>query len=132
MKRFSTALPRYPVNRTKKASRLRCLTFAPYAWRRFTPYGVMRCGRGLRTTHYIVQPRLTIFNGARNRHRRWSERGRNRLSDKGCHPFCEFPDDSAKICSFSVSAKNMLTEYTFYLFRILCFRLELRSHLVGK
>ena len=23
--------------------------------------GVMRCGRGLRTTHYIVQPRLTIY-----------------------------------------------------------------------
>ena len=84
-------------------------------------WGVMRCGRGFCTTHYIVQPRLTILNGARNR-----------LSDKGCHPFHEFPDDSAKICSFSVSAKNMLTEYTFYLFRILCFRLELRSHLVGK
>ena len=44
----------------KKASQTRCLTFAPYAWRRFTPCGVMRCGRGLRTTHYIVRPRLTI------------------------------------------------------------------------
>ena len=43
----------------KKASRVRCLTFAPYAWRRFTPCGVMRCWRGLRTTHYIVRPRLT-------------------------------------------------------------------------
>ena len=59
--------------------------------------GVMRCGRGLRTTHYIVQPRLTKFNGARNR-----------LSDKGCHPFREFPDDFAKICSFSVLAKHVL------------------------
>ena len=36
------------------------LTFVPYAWRRFTPWGVMRCGRGLRTIHYIVPPRLTI------------------------------------------------------------------------
>ena len=26
---------------------------------------------------------------------------RNRLSDKGCHPFYEFPDDPAKVCSFS-------------------------------
>ena len=46
---------------TEKASRVRCLTFAPYAWRRFTPCGVMRCGRGLRTTHYIVRPRLTVY-----------------------------------------------------------------------
>ena len=45
----------------KKASHVRCLTFAPYAWRRFTPCGVMRCWRGLRTTHYIVLPRLTIY-----------------------------------------------------------------------
>ena len=37
------------------------LNFCPYAWRRFTPRGVMRCGRGLRTTHYIVLPRLTIY-----------------------------------------------------------------------
>ena len=61
----------------KKASRMRCLTFAPYAWRRFTPCGVMRCGRGLRTTHYIVLPRLTIY--------------------------------AAKICSFSLFAKPILT-----------------------
>ncbi len=53
-------LPLYPANRMKKASQTRCLTFAPYAWRRFTPCGVMRCGRGLRATHYIVLPRLTI------------------------------------------------------------------------
>ena len=45
----------------KKASQTRCLTFAPYAWRRFTPRGVMRCGRELRTTHYIVLPRLTDY-----------------------------------------------------------------------
>ena len=45
----------------EKASQTRCLTFAPYAWRRFTPRGVMRCGRGLRTTHYIVRPRLTDY-----------------------------------------------------------------------
>ena len=33
---------------------------------------------------------------------RWLDFGaRNRLSDKGCHPFYEFPDDSAKICIFS-------------------------------
>ena len=32
-----------------------------------------------------------LYFGARNRHRRWSERGRNRRSDKGCHPFYEFP-----------------------------------------
>ena len=46
----------------KKAShvRVKCLTFTPYAWRRFTPCGVMRCGRGLRVTHYIVRPRLTV------------------------------------------------------------------------
>ena len=37
------------------------LNFCPYAWRRFTPRGVMRCGRGLRTTHYIVRPRLTDY-----------------------------------------------------------------------
>ena len=37
------------------------LTFAPYAWRKFTPLGVMRCGRGLRTTHCIVLPRLTVY-----------------------------------------------------------------------
>ena len=54
-------LPLYPASRMKKASQTRCLTFAPYAWRRFTPCGVMRCGRGLRTTHYIIRPRLTIF-----------------------------------------------------------------------
>ena len=48
-------------NVKKKASQTRCLTFAPYAWRRFTPWGVMRCGRGLRATHYIVQPRLTVY-----------------------------------------------------------------------
>ena len=37
---------------------------------------------------------------------RWLYFGaRNRLSDKGCHPFYEFPDDPAKICSFSKSAK---------------------------
>ena len=50
-----------PASRMKKASQTRCLTFAPYAWRRFTPWGVMRCGRGLRTTHYIVLPRLTVL-----------------------------------------------------------------------
>ena len=61
----------------RKASQTRCLTFAPYAWRRFTPRGVMRCGRGLRATHYIVLPRLTIY--------------------------------AAKICSFSLFAKQMLT-----------------------
>ena len=60
------------------------------------PWGVMRCGRGLRTTHYIVQPRLTIY--------------------------------AAKICSFSVFTNSMhiSCDYTFYLFRILSFRLELR------
>ena len=37
---------------------------------------------------------------------RWLDFGaRNRLSDKGCHPFYEFPYDSAKICSFSLFAK---------------------------
>ena len=56
----NTALPLYPASRMKKASQTRCLTFAPYAWRRFTPCGVMRCGRGLRATHYIVLPRLTV------------------------------------------------------------------------
>ena len=48
---------------------------------------------------------------ARNRHRRWSERVRNRLSDKGCHPFYEFPDDPAKICSFSLFAKPVLINF---------------------
>ena len=28
-------------------------------------------------------------------------KARNRRSDKGCHPFYEFPYDPAKICSFS-------------------------------
>ena len=32
-------------------------------------------------------------------HSRWLDFGaRNRLIDKGCHPFYEFPFDSAKIC----------------------------------
>jgi hypothetical protein len=62
-KRVSIKKPK-PGNanqKTKKASQTRCLAFAPYAWRRFTPYGVMRCGRGLRATHYIVRPRLTDY-----------------------------------------------------------------------
>ena len=45
LEKFNTALPQYLVNRNEKASQTRCLTFAPYAWWRFTPYGVMRCGR---------------------------------------------------------------------------------------
>ena len=45
----------------KSISVTRCLTFAPYAWRKFTRCCVMRCGRGLRATHYIIQPRLTIY-----------------------------------------------------------------------
>ena len=60
-RKSSTVLPQSQANRTKKASCMRCLTFAPYAWRRFTPWGVMRCRRGLRTTHYIVLPRLTDY-----------------------------------------------------------------------
>ena len=41
---------------------------------------------------------------------RWLDFGaRNRLSDKGCHPFYEFPYDSAKICSFSLIAKPVRT-----------------------
>ena len=60
-RKSSIVLPPYPASRMKKASQTRCLTFAPYAWRRFTPWGVMRCRRGLRTTHYIVLPRLTDY-----------------------------------------------------------------------
>ena len=51
----NTVLRLSPASRMKKASHVRCLTFAPYAWRRFTPWGVMRCRRGLRATHYIVR-----------------------------------------------------------------------------
>ena len=41
---------------------------------------------------------------------RWLDFGaRNRLSDKGCHPFYEFPYDTAKICSFSLFAKQVLS-----------------------
>ena len=41
---------------------------------------------------------------------RWLDFGaRNRLSDKGCHPFYEFPYDTAKICSFSLFAKPVRT-----------------------
>ena len=36
-RKSSTVLPLYPASRMKKASQTRCLTFAPYAWRRFTP-----------------------------------------------------------------------------------------------
>ena len=37
---------------------------------------------------------------------RWLDFGaRNRQSDKGCHPFYEFPYDTAKICSFFLFAK---------------------------
>ena len=44
---------------------------------------------------------------------RWLDFGaRNRLSDKGCHPFYEFPYDSAKICSFSLFAKPILINST--------------------
>ena len=43
---------------------------------------------------------------------RWLDFGaRNRLSDKGCHPFYEFPYDSAKICSFSLFAKPVLINF---------------------
>ena len=43
---------------------------------------------------------------------RWLYFGaRNRLSDKGCHPFYEFPDDPAKICSFSLFAKPVLINF---------------------
>ena len=43
---------------------------------------------------------------------RWLDFGaRNRLSDKGCHPFYEFPDDPAKICSFSLFAKPVLINF---------------------
>ena len=60
-RKSSIVLPQSQASRMKKASQTRCLTFAPYAWRRFTPRGVMRCGRGLRTTHNIVRPRLTTL-----------------------------------------------------------------------
>ena len=46
-------------NQYEKSISNEMLNFCPYAWRRFTPLGVMRCRRGLRTTHYIVRPRLT-------------------------------------------------------------------------
>ena len=36
-KKSNTVLPLSPASRMKKASQTRCLTFAPYAWRRFTP-----------------------------------------------------------------------------------------------
>ena len=36
-RKFNTVLLQYQASRMKQASRLRCLTFAPYAWRRFTP-----------------------------------------------------------------------------------------------
>ena len=43
---------------------------------------------------------------------RWLDFGaRNRLSDKGCHPFYEFPYDSAKICSFSLFAEPVLNNF---------------------
>ena len=43
---------------------------------------------------------------------RWLDFGaRNRLSDKGCHPFYEFPYDTAKICSFSLFAKPILINF---------------------
>ena len=43
---------------------------------------------------------------------RWLDFGaRNRLSDKGCHPFYEFPYDTAKICSFSLFAKPVLINF---------------------
>ena len=55
----------------------------------------MRAG----TSHYpLHRPTTTYYF-----------RARNRLSDKGCHPFYEFPYDSAKICSFSLFAKPILT-----------------------
>ena len=37
LRKSSIVLPLYPASRMKKASQTRCLTFAPYAWRRFTP-----------------------------------------------------------------------------------------------
>ena len=54
-----------------------------YALRR----DAMRAG----TSHYPLHHPTTTYYF----------RARNRLSDKGCHPFYEFPDDPAKICSFS-------------------------------
>ena len=54
-----------------------------YALRR----DAMRAG----TSRYpLHRPTTTYYFGARNR-----------LSDKGCHSFYEFPDDPAKICSLS-------------------------------
>ena len=61
LRRENKSSETFTESRMKKASQTRCLTFAPYAWRRFTPWGVMRCRRGLRTTHYIVLPRLTDY-----------------------------------------------------------------------
>ena len=37
------------------------LNFCPLCMAEVYTLGVMRCGRGLRTTHYIVLPRLTIY-----------------------------------------------------------------------
>ena len=51
LEKFNTALPQYLVNRKeKKHLKTRCLTCAPYAWRRFTPLrrDAMRAGSSQR------------------------------------------------------------------------------------
>ena len=77
----------------KKASQNEMLNFCPLC---VAEVYALRCDAMLAgTSHYpLHHPTTTYYFGARNR-----------LSDKGCHPFYEFPYDSAKICSFSLIAK---------------------------
>ncbi len=56
--------------------------------------------------------------GARNRHRRWSERGRNRLSDKGCHTFYEFPYDFDRYAIFLNLQNSYVTAGTLLILHI--------------
>ena len=55
------------------------------------------------TSHYpLHRPSTTYYFGARNR-----------LSDKGCHPFYEFPFDSAKMCRIFILHKLFHVRFLF-------------------
>ena len=85
------------------------LNFCPLSVEEVYTCGVMRCGRGLCTTHYIVLSRLTIYFGARNwRDVEFSFR-------KGCHPLREIPLTLQKYILF-VNLQNLIQISTVALF----------------
>ena len=70
----------------------------------------MRCGRGLRATHYIVLPRLTNLGLVTD-----TVAGANAEETAGAIrvviPSTNSPIDFTKICSFSLFAKPVLINF---------------------